>query len=657
MSTNLEELLARENPVQNLEDVRLSGDDVEARCAAILEGRRAMPATMPIREQPSTVRPLSNRLQPALAFAAGLILILAAIGSVALFARGGDVAPADEPTATTQALPSTTVAQEPTTVPPVSNRESTAPPYAEVPSFSGIVRYSQHDPALGEPGWQATVELVYAGPLQYEATVIEESGERLALMGPGTVFFGDGVDLWINESDDLGPWKLGFEPFRHLFFDADPSYPAWSEICAESQTVLGTDVVAGRTTTHMACSSTLEDYGLWVDEESGLVLKMIGPLEVGDLTPILDHDGVFEFTEIRFEPVTTPSAPIIPSHDQEFPPFHMVRTDTRGYEQSIRETWYLDDVTFRETESDASDPTTQVAFYLIADGQWNGCYAFENEQGCESVPLDPENDFLWTPAKEVPLDLMAENCTEVDSGTVVDRSARHFTCDGVGFAYMGYWQAAHDPAWGASEYWYDTELELMVKKVNHEFEWSWETTLLDVNPVFPEGIFEYLPMEFSEDEPQGIAAGDAAPNWSGPLVGGGDFDTADHRGEQPESSFVVLYDWFPGCGDVCTENLVEFQRLYETHGSRDSVTFVTVSEDTESETSRALERLNIDVPTVHCGWEPDAVCLPDSPWTLWLNGVPSDTVIDPDGQVVDVFTQPPIDDELRDLLALIAGEG
>jgi peroxiredoxin len=656
MSSNLEELLARENPVQHLEDVRLSGDDVEARCAAILEGRRAMPTTMPVRERPSDARPLSTRLRPTLAFTAGLIVILVAIGSVALFARDGDVAPADEPTATTQALPSTTVQPEVTTVPPTSGEPIVAPAYTEMPPFAGVVRYSEHNPDLGEPGWQATVELAYAGPLQYEATVIEESGERLALMGPGTVFFGDGVDLWINESDDLGPWKLGFEPFRHLFFDADPSYPAWSEICAESQTVLGTDVVAGRTTTHMACSSQLEDNELWVDEESGLVLKMTGPLEVGDFTPIFDRDGVFEFTEIRLGPVATPSSPLIPSHDQEFPPFHMVRTRVNEYAETIYETWYLDDVTFRDTQYDAADPTTVMGFYLIADGQWNGCVTGE-EQFCESVPLDLNNDFLWMPAKNVPLDLVSEHCIEAAGDTVVGRPARHFLCDGVGFMYAGYWQAGHDTAWGMSEYWYDAEIELMLKEVNHGFNWSWEATLLDINPVFPEKIFEYEPMEFPEGEPQGIAVGDAAPNWRGPLVGGGTFDTADHRGEQPDSSFVVLYDWFPGCGDVCTENLVEFQRLYETHGANDNVTFVTVSEDTESETSRALERLNIDVPTVHCGWEPDAVCLPDSPWTLWRNGVPSVTVIDPDGQVVDVFVKPPIDDELWDLLALIAGGG
>jgi hypothetical protein len=33
------------------------------------------------------------------------------------------------------------------------------------------------------------------------------------------------------------------------------------------------------------------------------------------------------------------------------------------------------------------------------------------------------------------------------------------------------------------------------------------------------------------------------------------------------------------------------------------------------------------------------------------------TAIDPDGEVINVYVQPPINDELRDLLGLITGTG
>jgi peroxiredoxin len=652
-SINLEELLARENPVLDPEEVRLSGDDVKSRCAAILEGTRAMPTTMPVRQRPSGARPSTTRLRPALAFAAGLILILAAVGSVALWAGGSGVGPVDDPTATTQALPSTTIPPKATTVPPGPVTPITAPAYSDMPSFLGVVQYSQHDPASGDPGWQATIEISYAGPLRYEATVIEESGGYLALLGPGTVFFGDGTTLWLAESADVDPWSVGYEPFRHLFFNAEQPGQSWNEICSKNQTTIGTDVVAGRTTTHLACSSVLEDYELWIDEESGLVLKMMGPLEQGDLTPVLDRDGVWHFTEITYESVVTPSAPLVPSYDQSFPPYHLVVTEGDGVFSRTLAIWYLDDATTRETYIDASDPEMVDTFTLIADGNRSDCLT--SEHSCHSYPIDADDPWdttLSTP--QLPIALAEEHCSEGAEDVVVGRSTRHFTCDGVSFMFDGAWRVGNSSDAAASEYWYDKETGLVLKQIHHDANWLREAVLLDINPIFPDGIFEYEPMEFPDNQ-SGIATGDAAPLWNGPLVGGGEFDMADHRGEQSDASFVILYDWFPGCGDVCTENLVEFQRLYETHGTNDRVTFVTVSEDTEAETSRAMDRLDINVLTVHCGWEPDAVCLPDSPWTLWRNGVPSVTVVDPNGEVVDVFMRPPIDDDLRDLLESITG--
>lgn len=580
--------------------------------------------------------------------------VLLSVGAVVLLFGGSEPDLADTTPPTTQTPALTTVPPAPTTVALIPDGRITAPGYGDVPSFVGVVEYHEHDPASNAPGWQATVEVRYAGPLRYEATVAAETGERLAFAGPGTVFFGDGTDMWINEADDIGPWELGFEPFRHLFFDS-----AWDEICGSSATDLGVAVVAGRSTTHVACSSQLEDYELWVDEESGVVLRMRGPIAIGDFTPNLARDGLFEFTAIEFGQVSTPGPPPPPPPLDAFPPFHMVRTTTDDHGWMQVETWYLDDETVSEEWIDASDEAMIGTFILIADGQLGECIAAE--QQCGSVPLESDEYLSW-PTNDIPLDLVAEHCAEVDEGTVAGRTARHFVCDGVQFMRTSYWQASTDPgAPGMSEHWYDTETKLSVKQAYPAR--SVETTLLDINPVFPADIFVYEELEF-EATPSGIGSGDLAPNWTGPLVGGGTFDTAEHRNietDQSGGSFVIVYDWFPGCGDVCIENLAEFQRLYETYGETqgtgDALTFVTVSEDTESETRRVLDRFDITVPTVHCGWDPDAVCLPDSPWSLWGNGVPSVTAIDPNGEVINVYMRPPINDELRDLLGLITGTG
>jgi peroxiredoxin len=650
MSSNLEELLARENPVQNLEDVRLSGDDVEARCAAILEGRRAMPTTMPVRERPSDTRPLMIRFRPALAFAGGLIVVLVAIGSVALLMRESDVELAEQPISTTQALPITTAPPPVATAPPTLVGTIIAPAYSQMPSFSGVVHYSEHDSASGDPGYQATVEVRYAGPLKYEVTVIEESGERLALMGPGTVFFGDGTNHWIGEVNDTAPWINGYEAFRHLFFNADPTYPSWSEICSEVQGELRSEVVAGRTTTHASCSSMLEDYELWIDEESGLVLKMAGPLELGDFTPYLSRDGGWEFSEITYESVVTPSAPLIPTYDQSFPPYHLVVTEANDVFSRTLEIWYLDDATIRETYIDASEPEMIGTFTLIADGYRSDCLT--DEQMCHSYQVDADDSWgtvMSTP--QLPIVLAEEHCNEVAESIILGRSARHFTCDGISFMFDGAWRAGSSPDAGMSEYWYDTETDLVVQQIHPKPEWRRETSLLDVNPVFPEEIFDYVPIEFVGED--GLAAGDTAPRWGGPLIDGGYFEMALHLSGFPDESHVVLFNWFPSCGDTCLEYLSAFQDVANAHSANDALFFMTVSEDSESETSRVTDRLGLTIPTAHCGWDPDQVCFPDSPWTLWRNGIPSVTIVDPGGKVVGVFTQPPIDDDLRSLLESI----
>ena len=133
------------------------------------------------------------RLQPALAFSLGLVAILAAVGGIILWVGGGGDELINEPIVTTVA---------PTTVPPTTQPPPTTLPaaldgkietlaYADVPSFSAIVDYYEHDPATGETGWHATVEVRHAGPMAFEATVLAESGESQTLGGPFTEPFKD----------------------------------------------------------------------------------------------------------------------------------------------------------------------------------------------------------------------------------------------------------------------------------------------------------------------------------------------------------------------------------------------------------------------------------------------------------------------------------
>jgi hypothetical protein len=294
-------------------------------------------------------------------------------------------------------------------------------------------------------------------------------------------------------------------------------------------------------------------------------------------------------------------------------------------------------------------------FIFAVDGQAGGCYP--SEGFCEVEEL--ADGQIYSLFNDVPEDLVAENCAQAVDDTVADRPARHYTCDGLRFvAADSLWHAATDAGAGVWEYWFDTATGLNVKVETET--WGREASLLETNPQFPAGIFKYETPDYAV-EPVALRPGDVAASWSGPLVGGGTFDMADHQGEA--GSHIVVYNWGPGYGDLGLDNLVEFQRLYVMYRDVDSLILVTVSEDTLAETQHVLDRMGITVPTVHCGWDPDPVCdspdysgdLPASPWFLWGNDIPSVTVIGPDGVTLGVFVQPPVDDELETLLADLIG--
>lgn len=398
--------------------------------------------------------------------------------------------PITEPTILTSTVPPTTSPPSPTTIAAALDGKITTPVYTDVPSFTGTVQYYEHDSASGR-GWQATVSVSFAGPMRYEVEVMAEEG-GLFLGGTGKVFLGDGTVTWLNEFEgEPLAFVSGFDHFRHFYYDSDWPSPAWDEICAEGTTVLGSEVMLGRTVSHVACPAT-GDYELWVDEESGLVLKMAGPLEIGDYSARTAQDGGFTFTDLTFEPVTIPDPPeVLPTGQTgEFPPFHLIRTEPQS--GMVREYWYQNADRLRETFIEGEWIGT---FTLISDGRLAGCNSDPFEQSCYNVPIEDASDIypMWMPYWQVPVSLVEERCTELSQDSVAGRETRHFMCDGVSFqpAANDNWTAISNP-FELNEFWYDTATNLMMKEVSGEQDMIVkEVTLLEVNPAFPVGIFVY----------------------------------------------------------------------------------------------------------------------------------------------------------------------
>jgi len=617
---------------------------------------------------------------PVVALVAAASLVLVVLGGITLLLRGNIPEVVGEPVTTMTVAPSVTATTEMSL--PTGPVNPAA--YADVPSFQGTVRYFQHDPALGSPGWQATVSVRFAEPMRFMYTVVEErpgDDDFLFLGGAGTTFIGDGTQIWLDEADDLPPLQTqqpGF--FRHLFYDSESPSPAWNEICGASPERIGVETIAGRHTSHIACSTTLEDYELWIDEESGVVLKMRGPLFVGDLHPQVDRDGGFEFTEFAIAGVSIPEVKI-PQVEIAgfFPPFHMVQEiDFGGGSVDTVEYWYRDESTWRESIIASSAPSAVGSFQLVADGQVGQCIL--EEDLCSVVPLEGDRLLfglqLPSPTSRVPLEFVGDHCDQLAEETILGRAAFHFACDGVRFEIRGTWVALTDPTVGRSDYWYDKGTGLAVKYTGEG--WSWDTQLLELEPVFDDAIFVHQEVEEQASEPWPdtyVAADGIVPAWSGPLLDGTTLDLDDFRtlpGSEPGSggSFVVVYDWFPTCGPICLDGITDFQKLYDKYGTTDwsvtggpNIEFVSVVDDDVSVAQRTNERLGITVPTVACFADEidpakghNGLCTPDSPWSFWSIGVPSWTVIDTDGFLVYGVTGRDYDfAELDSLLADISG--
>jgi peroxiredoxin len=328
----------------------------------------------------------------------------------------------------------------------------------------------------------------------------------------------------------------------------------------------------------------------------------------------------------------------------------MVRNEWPG----AVEYWYRNAETKRHTVVSAEDEAWIGTYELFANGRISGCITHPQEQYCWDDPLEAvPADAVYS---QVPQELVEASCTEAGEATEAGRSARHFLCEGVEFAIAEDEYYAIDDPRITSEYWYDVDSSVLLRSLGTGQDV--EATLLDLNPVFPEGVFDYVELV---PPPDRLGVGHRAPLWSGPLVGGGQFDLAQVQGNP-----VVVFNWFPTCGDGCVEGLDLMQRLYDRYTGE--IEFVTVSEDTESETARLLERQSNTVPAVFCVAEAspytDPACAtPESgidweasPWSLWGNSIPSTTVLDAEGVAVAIYTgHIEYGDQLDELLAQIAG--
>jgi thiol-disulfide isomerase/thioredoxin len=193
----------------------------------------------------------------------------------------------------------------------------------EVPPFQASIVFDMNpegattgfpSEGTGAPkGATATVEMSYGGTTSYRQEIVSEEGilPTSGLPGVGSFSVWDGVRIGMYSSNDnhftSSPSRSDFEPLREFSWNAP--YPDWVDICRRTGAeVLPDDDVAGRTARHVRCldwkGGTWE---LWVDRETGVVLKVLGALGNDDFHPFATTSrGGFEVTAIDYSPKFAP---------------------------------------------------------------------------------------------------------------------------------------------------------------------------------------------------------------------------------------------------------------------------------------------------------------------------------------------------------------
>jgi peroxiredoxin len=140
----------------------------------------------------------------------------------------------------------------------------------------------------------------------------------------------------------------------------------------------------------------------------------------------------------------------------------------------------------------------------------------------------------------------------------------------------------------------------------------------------------------------------SAPQFSGDLLGGGEFSSADLDGD-----VAVLNFWGSWCGP-CRVETPEFQEVY-AEVRDDGVQFLglNVKETSEQFALAFVDRFGIEFPSLYDPRGEVALAFRDYP----ANTIPSTIVLDPQGRVAAVYTGTVSQEDLRRVLELIRAEG
>ncbi|MEX0787133.1 MAG: redoxin domain-containing protein [Dehalococcoidia bacterium] len=547
--------------------------------------------------------------------------------------------------------------------------------FANVPPFRATVFYDQNPEGvdgLGIPqGATSLIELSHAGQAGFRRVVLaedpQESGD-FVLGGQGSFVVWDGgeqIGFYLADENTFHSFPATRD-FNFLGeFSWDASFPDWENICQlGGSEVLADEQIAGRPARHVRCGDLRGGFWeLWVDAETGLMLKIIGTLPSDDFRPGTSPEGGFEVRSLEYGPAfpadtfkaaAPPGARDLAAEREEalrkIPPFRATFTQRASLaEEDIASTlpdtdwiyvhtiWYRDENSWRREILEDSLPRSAdfsswhrggAGSFEVWDGEQIGVYnAVENwfqirQDAAAGQDSSPLLDLRSTSDRTY-----LDECEALPDEQIAGRPAQHFRCE-------------------HSEEWIDAETGLTLKLVTDE-NFEIEVTSIEYNPVFPPGIFEFVPPAGAKDLDQlqedpynhvDLVQGQVAPSWSGPLLADGTFHLDDSRGRP-----ILVFFWADWCDLACFSSFPAFQQAFDRWADR--VAFVSVDyAGNPEEAETRLKAGGYTFPVVN-----DSSGEIGEAWGV--EGVPVWVLLDAEGRVIEVRIRPQTVEELNKLLA------
>jgi thiol-disulfide isomerase/thioredoxin len=542
--------------------------------------------------------------------------------------------------------------------------------FVETPPFEATLRVDLNptgSKGVVPKGATATVAVSYGGPERFRMQFVDEeprlrAEDAAGTYGPGSYQVFDGRSIGSFDTSlrrkifHSSPAPNGFRPLDFLSWNG--GYPDWERICrGPDSEVLPDARIAGRDANHIRCGDfTGNSWELWIDRETGLMLKVVGQVGGDDFFFGLSTSakGGFTVERLRYNPsfpagtFEVAGPPGVPDYRgrieaamAKLPPFRAVFSVRSGARNHVDEVWWASDRSWRREVLVDRKPGTRGSggagsFFVWADGRM-GIYNARDDTYERASSLDAGPDPM--------AELLPESLSSYSTAR----------CPIVGYARIAGRAALHRRCTKALDIWVDSSTGIELRRRFGDFELRVRS--IEYDPAFPPGTFRFDAPEGSKSARQvakspyyktRLGPGKVAPNWRAELLGGDPFELADLRGKP--ALLLLVPDWCPAGDDVC-DVFEPLQQAYRR--SKDEVAIVWVDSPPAVNAERAREIVRHNHLTFPVVIDTNDTSRPTSAsfeswkvqaWPFWL-------LLDSDGRVIEARLGPQTTAQLTELLA------